>query len=68
MIHDTHESYVLTNSNRESEEVSFSNYYYWWEYLPGELKEKVNYDDADDEFEALFDKELFEKYIDAVCY
>ena len=61
------EPYVLTNSNRDLEEVSFSDFYYWWEYLPDELKEKVNYENADGEFESLFDRETFEKYIDDVC-
>ncbi len=60
------EAYVLTNnSNRNSETVS--EYFYWWEYLPNELKEKVNYENADGEFESLFDSETFEKYIDDVC-
>ena len=31
------------------------------------MKQKVDYRHTDSEFEALFDKELFEKYIDAVC-
>lgn len=61
------EPYVLTNSNRDLEEVSFSDFYYWWEYLPDELKVKVNYENADGAFETLFDRETFEKYIDDVC-
>ena len=60
-------TYVLTNSNKNPETVMSTNFYYWWDYLPEEMKNNVDYRNTDSEFETLFDRETFEKYIDDVC-
>jgi hypothetical protein len=65
-IDEDNKTYVLTNSKKDSETAT--KYYYWWEYLPEKLEEGVDYRNTDCEYEALFDKEVFEKYINAVCY
>ena len=66
-IDEENTTYVLTNSNKNPETVMSTNFYYWWDYLPEEMKNNVDYRNTDSEFETLFDRETFEKYIDDVC-
>ena len=66
-IDEENKEYVLTNSNKNPETVMSTNFYYWWDYLPEEMKNNVDYRNSDSEFESLFDEDIFEKYINSVC-
>ena len=57
--------YVFDNSRRKENEVKSSKTSYWWEYLPEGMQ--VNYRRPNKEYEALFDEDNFNDYIDMIC-
>ena len=57
--------YVLNNSRLKEDEVKSTETSYWWEYLTKEMQ--VNYRRPNKEYEALFDDDTFDEYIDMIC-
>ena len=56
--------YVLNNSKRRGK-VKSTDAFYWWDYLTEDMQ--VNYRYPNKEYEALFDDDTFDDYIDRIC-